>query len=95
MCLLQDYRQKGYARKCLEKAVEDIAAVMTELQSQVAAVVVPAPPESQLQQKLALGGFAASGSEYMLKGVRTELMCLPATQTITQQQQQQPQSLAR
>lgn len=76
LCLLQPYRCRGYARKCMERIIEDVSAVGGELRVDVAGIVVPVPPRTLLQSKLEAAGFVQQG-EMEHRGIRSLQMCLP------------------
>ncbi|KAG5177752.1 hypothetical protein JKP88DRAFT_264942 [Tribonema minus] len=77
LCILAAYRGRGFARKAMEHALEDVSAVAVEAQVGVGAVVVLAPSGTMLQAKLADRGFVPQ-AEAVLKGIPAVRMCLVA-----------------
>lgn len=84
LCVLKEYRRRGFAKACLEKIVQDVSTQVEEMKTSVAAIVVPAPPSTFCHQKLGENGFTSQGEPYEFRGTSYIRMCLfPSSQTVT------------
>jgi predicted GNAT family N-acyltransferase len=77
MCTLEAYRRRGFARKCMETLIQDVARNGQELSLQLAAIVAIIPATAEvLLQKLQLASFVPIAGECNDRGVACVKMCL-------------------
>ncbi|CBJ26173.1 conserved unknown protein [Ectocarpus siliculosus] len=63
LCVLKEYRQRGFAKSCLERIVHDVSTQTAQMKTAVAAIVVPAPPNTFAHQKLGERGWTPQDVE--------------------------------
>ncbi|CAM9904682.1 unnamed protein product [Ectocarpus sp. 4 AP-2014] len=84
LCVLKEYRQRGFAKSCLERIVHDVSTQTAQMKTAVAAIVVPAPPNTFAHQKLGERGWTPQGDTVDFHGMPYVRMCLfPSAQPVT------------
>lgn len=76
ICVLEKYRGRGFARKCMTEIFADMPATAQQLGQPIVAMVVPAPAGTAAQEKLASLGMIPEGGPFNKDGIVMINMCV-------------------